>query len=98
MYIPKKHPTPKKSFTHCNFLLASIITICKDELLKHKTERENKMEKVQIENLDNFLDVNDLHIFSDGPRKKGYFIYVTKEDYRDKVKPAGVEVLMIELV
>ena len=56
------------------------------------------MEKVQIENLDNFLDVNDLHIFSDGPRKKGYFIYVTKEDYRDKVKPAGVEVLMIELV
>tara|TARA_X000001388_G_C2143209_1_gene89505 strand:- start:223 stop:474 length:252 start_codon:yes stop_codon:yes gene_type:complete len=65
---------------------------------KHKTERENKMKKVQIENLDNFLDVNDWHIFLDGPRKKGYFIYATKEDYRDKVKPAGVEVLMIELV
>ncbi len=56
------------------------------------------MKKVQIENLDNFLDVNDWHIFLDGPRKKGYFIYATKEDYRDKVKPAGVEVLMIELV
>jgi hypothetical protein len=56
------------------------------------------MKKVQIENLDNFLDANDWYIFSDGPRKKGCFIYVTKEDYRDKVKPAGVEVLMIELV
>ena len=56
------------------------------------------MKKVQIENLDNFLAVNNWHIFSDGPRKKGYFIYATKEDYRDKVNPAGVEVLIIELV
>ena len=65
---------------------------------KHKTESENKMTKVQIENLDDFLNTNGWHIFSDGPRKKGYFIYATKEDYRDKIKPAGVEVLMLELV
>ena len=56
------------------------------------------MTKVQIENLDDFLNTNGWHIFSDGPRKKGYFIYATKEDYRDKIKPAGAEVLMIELV
>jgi len=56
------------------------------------------MTKVQIENLDDFLDTNGWYIFSDGPLKKGYFIYATKEDYKGKIKPAGVEVLMLELV
>jgi len=32
MYIPQNTLSPQKSYTHCIFLLASIIIICKDEL------------------------------------------------------------------
>jgi len=61
-------------------------------------QEENKMIKVEIEKLEDFLKVKGWHIHGIGERKKGHYVYATEEDYSDKIKPAGVEVFMIQLI
>ena len=56
------------------------------------------MIKVEIDELDAFLKTIGCHILMIGERKKGHYVYATKEDYSNSTKPMGVEVLMIELV
>ena len=56
------------------------------------------MIKVQIEDLEYFLNLIGWHIHEIGERKKGHFVYVTKENYQGKIKPMGVEVMSIELI
>ena len=56
------------------------------------------MVKVEIDELDDFLKTIGWNILEIGERKKGHYVYATKENYKDGIKPAGVEVLMIELV
>ena len=56
------------------------------------------MVKVEIDELDDFLKTIEWSIFAIGERKKGDYVYATKENYKDGIKPAGVEVLMIELI
>jgi len=56
------------------------------------------MIKVEIEKLEDFLKVKGWHIHGIGERKKGHYVYATEEDYSDKIKPAGVEVFMIQLI
>ena len=56
------------------------------------------MIKLEIENLEYFLNLVGWHILEMGEKKKGHFVYATKENYKDKVKPAGARVYMIELI
>ena len=56
------------------------------------------MVKVEIDELDAFLKTIGWHIHEIGERKKGHYVYATKEDYSNGIKPMGVEVLMIELI
>jgi len=56
------------------------------------------MIKVEIQELDNFLNTIGWNIHEIGERKQGHFVYATKEKYDNGIQPAGVEVLMIELI
>ena len=56
------------------------------------------MIKVEIQELDDFLKTIGWNIYEIGERKQGHFVYATKEKYDDGIKPAGVEVLMIQLI
>lgn len=61
-------------------------------------KRKNKMIKVEIEKLENFLKVKGWYIYEIGERKRGHYVYATEDDYSDGIKPAGVEVFMIQLI
>ena len=56
------------------------------------------MVKVEVGQLDEFLETIGWNILEIGERKEGHYAYATKENYKDGIKPALVEVLMIELV
>jgi hypothetical protein len=56
------------------------------------------MVKVEIEELEDFLNLVGWHIFEIGERKKGHFVFATKDDYQGKVKPMDVPHMMIELI
>ena len=56
------------------------------------------MIKVKVEELDNYLEKMGWHIFFIEKKEKGYAVGATEYNYQDKVKPAGVQVMLIELV
>lgn len=56
------------------------------------------MVKVAIEELEDFLNLIGWHIHEIGERKKGHFVYATKDNYQGKIKPMGVEEMRIELI
>ena len=56
------------------------------------------MIKVEVQRLNDFLKEIDWHIFLMDKKEKGRSVYATKENYQGKVKPAGVRVMMIELI
>lgn len=56
------------------------------------------MIKVNVQELDCFLEKMGWHIFLMDKKEKGYGVIATEENYQGKVKPAGVQVMLIELV
>ena len=56
------------------------------------------MLKVEVNELDSFLEKMGWHIFLMDKKEKGYGVVATEENYQGKVKPAGVQVMLIELV
>jgi hypothetical protein len=56
------------------------------------------MIKLEIENLEYFLNLIGWNVLEMGEIKKGHFVYATKEKYADNKKPANTKVLMIELI
>jgi hypothetical protein len=57
-----------------------------------------EMLKVKVNELDSFLEKMGWHIFLMDKKEKGYGVVATEENYQGKVKPAGVQVMLIELV
>jgi hypothetical protein len=57
-----------------------------------------EMIKVKVEELDNYLEKMGWHIFLIDKKEKGYGVVATEDNYQGKVKPAGVQVMLIELV
>tara|TARA_R100000005_G_C4919673_1_gene153513 strand:+ start:72 stop:242 length:171 start_codon:yes stop_codon:yes gene_type:complete len=56
------------------------------------------MIKVEVQELDSFLEKMGWHIFLMDKKEKGYNVVATEENYQNKVKPAGVQVMLIELI
>ncbi len=63
------------------------------------------MIKVKIEKLEDFLKVRGWHILAlerlrhgIGERKKGHYVYATEDKYSNGIKPADVEVFLIQLI
>lgn len=64
----------------------------------NKTAKGNKMIKVKVQELDSFLEKMGWHIFLMDKKEKGYSVVATEDNYQGKVKPSGVQVMLIELI